>query len=672
MIPASNNYTLAMFSNPFGFSLQPLEAGPSITLAYQGVNAAQINLPLAAVTAGTSRGPTDMAPLELSFRDQTIMSLNDAQFQLFLATLADTTGATFQVFGSTSVVAKTQIGNPLITGIPFSVTTSLVGVDSFEGNATVSDVAVNDPTNAYIGINLVAGLYNPSNLTLFSDSLSLPTVYTTYNVVIGRATIPKLGLIPGLNLIDVLFEFIIPPGNSSQIQEVLQLYLQPKDFMTTRDNNSIPLQIKGSAEGGAFPTPPLTPYPVLAPALGGDGALPGVIADATLQGLATRIALAIQVYIPLTVIADQIAESLCNVLTPLPGGPAILSSIYGLIPASLLSTLGLPTSLCSQTGGGVFVNALLFAQNEVPSKITLLHVSSSVSAYSGSSTDGFGEVYAMFDFNFTGPNTYFLEAASSTGNPTTVAGGKMSPLITGINLTQGLIPTLAIIGKNLNVDLWAVADLNSADGTQAYNIPGLHYIEYNVNTTYFLNTPEAPIPISATGTLIGLLDQLVGDNTINEVLGLLGGLTSGNLASLFGGLTGLTGADAAGAALCSAVPLLCPAGGLTANAVTATSTSALASTITSVVNGITSIIIGDVTSILPTAPATTTSTGSESGAAPTSTSSSAPNIVGSLAGGLGLPTRRSEPTPLPGSQEQNRQKWEMIKYLVGAREQGLF
>lgn len=254
MIPASNNYTLAMFSNPFGFGLQPLEAGPSITLAYQGVNAAQINLPLAdVVKAGTSRGPTDMRPLELSFRDQTIMSLNNAQFQLFLATLANTTGATFEVFGSTSVVAATQIGNPTITGIPFNVSTSLIGVNSFDGSATVSYVAVNDPTDAYIGINLVAGLYNPSNLTLFTNAVSLPTVYRTYDVVIGRATIPQLGLIPGLNMVDVLFEFIIPPGNSSQIQEVLQLYLQPADFMTTRDNNSIPLQIKGSAEGGAYP-----------------------------------------------------------------------------------------------------------------------------------------------------------------------------------------------------------------------------------------------------------------------------------------------------------------------------------------------------------------------------------------------------------------------------------
>lgn len=382
----------------------------------------------------------------------------------------------------------------------------------------------------------------------------------------------------------------------------------------------------------------------------------------------------------MTVIADQIAIALCNILSPIPGGDQILSSIYGLIPASLLGTLGLPTTLCTSSGGGVFVNALLFAQNEVPSQITLLHVSSSISAYSGSSTNGFGEVYAMFDFDFTGDNSYFLQAASSTGSPTTPAGGKQSPLITGINLTQGLIPTLAIIGKNLNVDLWAVADLDSADGTQSYNIPGLHYIEYNVNTAYFLGSPEAPIPISATGDLIGLLDQLIGDGTINEVLRSLGGLTSANLASIFGGQTGLAGANAAGSALCSALPLLCPAGGLTANTITSSNTilssavsgiSSLASgataTLTTVVSSGTATLAtvassgtaalgGAVPQVLSVAGITTAPAATVATTTVATISTSSTGLLGAVVGG--------------NSMEKKRQQWEAIKYVIGARDRG--
>lgn len=299
-IVGSNNQTLAMFANPFGFGLTPLEAGPMITLTYGGVDAANINLPLAPVKAGTSRGPTDMQPLELSFMNQDIVAADHGAFSSFLAKLADTDSATFGLKGTTSVVAGLVIGNPTITGIPFNVTSSLRGINSFNHVAGVSNVSVDSGTPDYIGIDLTATLENPSNLTLFTNQLSLPVRYTSSTtktpVIIGRATIPDIGLIPGTNNVHSLFEFMQQNNNSDQ-QAVLTDYLQSTDLMTQGMGNSIPLLITGLPNAN----PPLSPYESLEPAL------EGVTAAATLQGIGTRIAVEIRAYISLETLLEGLA-----------------------------------------------------------------------------------------------------------------------------------------------------------------------------------------------------------------------------------------------------------------------------------------------------------------------------------------------------------------------------
>lgn len=118
--PTSNNRTVAVFSNPFGFDLQPIEAGPSITITYENVDAAMLTLPEAPVQAGTSNGPKNFQDLILSFKKQILHALDHGAFQRFLAKLTDTDDVTFGLKGSTSVVARTIIGDVPLQGIPFS------------------------------------------------------------------------------------------------------------------------------------------------------------------------------------------------------------------------------------------------------------------------------------------------------------------------------------------------------------------------------------------------------------------------------------------------------------------------------------------------------------------------------------------------------------------------
>jgi hypothetical protein len=42
--PASSEFTLAKYKNPFGFSLQVVEAGETIVLGANGIDAAQVSI----------------------------------------------------------------------------------------------------------------------------------------------------------------------------------------------------------------------------------------------------------------------------------------------------------------------------------------------------------------------------------------------------------------------------------------------------------------------------------------------------------------------------------------------------------------------------------------------------------------------------------------------------
>jgi antitoxin (DNA-binding transcriptional repressor) of toxin-antitoxin stability system len=116
---------LATYKNPFGFSLQVVESGENITLSSNGVPIASLQLPLADADGGVSTG--NVAPLDLSFQNVPLRSLNDDTFQQLLQAVTDTNEADFRLSGTANVVAKTTIGNIPISGIPFDVPSGLKG-----------------------------------------------------------------------------------------------------------------------------------------------------------------------------------------------------------------------------------------------------------------------------------------------------------------------------------------------------------------------------------------------------------------------------------------------------------------------------------------------------------------------------------------------------------------
>ncbi|KAN0059778.1 hypothetical protein ACQY0O_008352 [Thecaphora frezii] len=596
-VPSGSNSTIATFANPFYFSLQPIKAAPKIHLSYQGGDTATLNLPLSNVQAGTSRAPTDFQILQLMWRDVPIVAGDHANFQAFFAQLTDTARGTFDLKGSTDVTARTVIGDIPIGGIPFNVTTTLTGINSFNGVTTISDVHVSSGTPAFLWIPLKVTLFNPSNLTVFTKEVFLPVLFS--NVFVGRAEIPILGLIPGDNLVQSYFYYAPTNANDTTAQELLRRYVQPS-LTDGVSPQTADLQIDGS-QG---PQTNLTPYDSLRPALA------GVKLKTTLNGVALRIVTQVNVYIGLQTLITGITNILLGKAVP--------------------TVVEITISLRNELETNIYLDAL-----QTSAKIA------GTQPRDASSPD------AQVSYTFPQP----LEVRARGGTAT-------SGRIPNVVLTKGLLGSLGVIGKNL--DLYNQITVNlGPSASDSYRTPSLIYSELDVNATYLLDASPLPIafPIPENvDDLIALLPKLPGGQDAAADLlknlgdGVIGGLTNTG-AGIVCGLTNVAG-DLLGPLLgniqrnasCPGAPA---APKSASSAAPAAITSEAAGAVGSVVAGATSQMAGAASGVASAITGGLAPPAASTAAAPAPTSSAA-NLLGGLLGGLGLSGRDlPEATPAP-------------------------
>lgn len=278
---ASSQHVLAQYKNPFGFSLQVIEGAEDITLATGGTDVAevkesglhiyllalntirQLKLPQSAQEGGVSTG--NVAPLIITFQNQTLQSKNDGAFSHFFAAVTDTSGVDFELKGTADVVARTTIGDVPISGIPFNVSTSLKGtlfsarfictsinapyssgINAFDKTASLANVSItgsgSDSHGAFVKAPLTTTLENPSNISLQSVDVSFPVTFK--GVILGRAAIDTLDLVPGENTIATEFHYAPADANDTVAQSFLTEFLQTDD--------SIPLTIQGDSDSSPF------------------------------------------------------------------------------------------------------------------------------------------------------------------------------------------------------------------------------------------------------------------------------------------------------------------------------------------------------------------------------------------------------------------------------------
>jgi Protein of unknown function (DUF3712) len=139
---------------------------------------------MAVADGGVSTG--NIADLDLSFQNIPLNSLNDIEFSKFLAAVTVTNSVSAELKGTADVVAKTSIGNVPISGIPFDVPSTLPGLNSFEHTTTLSNVIITGSGGVggsqYIVAPLVTTFENPSNISLNTTGISLPTFFKEVEV----------------------------------------------------------------------------------------------------------------------------------------------------------------------------------------------------------------------------------------------------------------------------------------------------------------------------------------------------------------------------------------------------------------------------------------------------------------------------------------------------------
>ncbi|KAJ3868577.1 hypothetical protein EV359DRAFT_77557 [Lentinula novae-zelandiae] len=234
-----SNFTSASYKNPFGFSLQVVQSATDIILSSNGVNIAELSLPTSDTVGGVSTG--NVANLPISWENEPLKSLNDDAFNALFAAVTLSNSISLELDGSANVTAKTTIGDVPISRIPFNVTSSLSGINSFGGRATLSNVTVTGSGgtggNEFINAPLTTTLENPSNISLDTIDIALPVYYE--GSMVGRASINTLNLVPGANTVPS--EFHYEPANSND--SVAQSFIA--DFLTS--NSSLPLSITGDS-----------------------------------------------------------------------------------------------------------------------------------------------------------------------------------------------------------------------------------------------------------------------------------------------------------------------------------------------------------------------------------------------------------------------------------------
>ncbi|KAF9222628.1 hypothetical protein BS17DRAFT_802839 [Gyrodon lividus] len=250
---SGSNDTMAEYKNPFGFSLQVIQSSVNMTLAAGGKAAAELNLPTSDTVGGVSTG--DLAALPISFHNVPLTSLNDAAFEAMFSEVTDTASAAFDLSGTADVTAKTPIGDVPISGIPFDVTSTLKGINSFGGAAAINNISITgsggNGGDQYIISPLTTVMQNPSNVSLSTVDIALPVYYD--DVMIGRAAFNTFNLVPGTN--DIAGEFHYEPAdvNDTVAQGFLTNFVQ--------SGNVLPLTVKGDSAS--------SPFAPLQPALAG-------------------------------------------------------------------------------------------------------------------------------------------------------------------------------------------------------------------------------------------------------------------------------------------------------------------------------------------------------------------------------------------------------------------
>ena len=214
--------TTAAFSLPFNFPVDIVAVEQNITVGSDGTDFAQLVIP-----KGPSTTDVQMRIIHLKFAQVPFAAFGDQHgaFEQFLATTATGKDVTMSLKGNANTDAQTAVGLLSLTGIAFSVQTTIAGLQGLAAKpALVTSLDVNHGFPNYLLIKVDSSLFNPSNLTLGTGDVAFDLQFG--GATIGEADASNLVILPGNQTyaLDVHYQ---PQGSAvASGQKMLENYLQ--------------------------------------------------------------------------------------------------------------------------------------------------------------------------------------------------------------------------------------------------------------------------------------------------------------------------------------------------------------------------------------------------------------------------------------------------------------
>jgi hypothetical protein len=155
----SSNSTDAAFTLPFNFPIDISALEQTLAIGFEGTTFAQLSLPKA-----PSHTDVQNRVIHITFDNVPFAVFNDkhATFDRFVTATTVGKTQTLHLSGSANADAKTAVGVLSLTGINFSVDSSINGLQGLNTKpVTVSNLDVNHGFSDFLLIKVDSSLFNP-------------------------------------------------------------------------------------------------------------------------------------------------------------------------------------------------------------------------------------------------------------------------------------------------------------------------------------------------------------------------------------------------------------------------------------------------------------------------------------------------------------------------------
>lgn len=218
----------AGFKMPFGFSLNITDVAQSITLGLdsgkpQPNNFAVMQVPFVPAVSNQTDGTIKFGLSNIAIAG---MPGQESTFNDYTYALTSSDNYTFMVAGSATTKANTPIGPLVLSGINFTVPTSLVGLSFLNSSATIiNSLDVVGGTAEGLSLAIDVTMFNPSDFSISTGDVVFDMGAS--GTILGKVALNNLTLARGEN--KVLAAASFDPKSSDVGQNLLSTFVMGQD-----------------------------------------------------------------------------------------------------------------------------------------------------------------------------------------------------------------------------------------------------------------------------------------------------------------------------------------------------------------------------------------------------------------------------------------------------------